>query len=225
MAREPRARWSELKGILSQGLYKQTPPFFLVIGLCPSLAVTTGVLYGAVMGIAVTFVLLGSNVIVSAVRRSVPRTIRIPVYTIVIATLVTVVDLVLAGTMPPVHRILGLFVPLIVVNCIILGRVEGFGSHVSPGRAAADAIGFGLGYTWALVAISSIREILGSGTWFSFQVLPAAAPTVGLFKLAPGAFITMAALLAMLNLLRRGGGTPARREAQPIPAVSRNLAS
>ena len=133
--------WREKWRLISEGLFRDTPPFFLVIGLCPALAVTTAAINGVVMGIAVTFVLMGAEVIISLLRKSIPRTIRIPVYVIIIAVLVTVIDLVLAGTVPAIHRVLGIFVPLIVVNCTILGRVEAFAAHNTPANAAADALG------------------------------------------------------------------------------------
>lgn len=216
--------WREKGRLVTEGLFRQTPPFFLVIGLCPALAVTTAAVNGVIMGLAVTFVLMGAEVIISLLRKWIPRTIRIPVYVIIIAVLVTVIDLVLAGTVPAIHRVLGIFVPLIVVNCIILGRVEAFGSVNTPDRAAADALGYGLGYMWALVAIGSIRELLGNGTWFSLQIVPEGLPTVDLFRLAPGAFVTMALVLAGLNVLRRPKGAAAQ-SSQPIPVVSRNTAS
>lgn len=218
------SHWREKGRIVSEGLFKQTPPFFLVIGLCPALAVTTAAINGVVMGLAVTFVLMGAEVIISLLRRWIPRTIRIPVYVIIIAMMVTVIDLVLAGTVPAIHRVLGIFVPLIVVNCTILGRVEAFGALNTPDRAAADALGYGLGYMWALVVIGSIREILGRGTWFSLSIFPEGMPTVDLFKLPPGAFVTMALVLAGLNLLRRRKGT-ATQHGQPIPIVSRHTTS
>lgn len=216
--------WREKGRLVAEGLFRNTPPFFLVIGLCPSLAVTTAAINGVIMGIAVTFVLMGAEVVLSLLRKWIPRTIRIPVYVIVIAVLVTVTDLVLAGTVPAIHRVLGIFVPLIVVNCIILGRVEAFAAQNTPANSAADALGYGLGYMWALVVIGSIREILGSGTWFGLQVFPEGVPTVDLFKLAPGAFVTMAVVLAGLNVLRRGK-SPAAHHGQPIPVVSRNTAA
>ncbi|MFS8491699.1 MAG: electron transport complex subunit RsxE [Limnochorda sp.] len=216
--------WREKWRLISEGLFRDTPPFFLVIGLCPALAVTTAAINGVIMGIAVTFVLMGAEVIISLLRKWIPRTIRIPVYVIIIAVLVTVIDLVLAGTVPAIHRVLGIFVPLIVVNCTILGRVEAFAAHNTPANAAADALGYGLGYMWALVAIGSVREILGNGTWFGLQIFPEGLPTVDLFKLAPGAFVTMAAVLAALNVIRRRRAPTSEKNAA-IPVVSRNAAA
>lgn len=187
----------------NEGFSQQTPPFFVAMGLCPSLAVTTGVIYGFTMGMAVLFVLLGSNALISAIRRFVPNEVRIPVYTVVIATLVTVVDLVLAGTVPPIHRTLGLFIPLIVVNCIILARAEAFASKHGVVRSLADALGYGLGYTWALILISAVREVLGSGTLLGFGVMPAGFVPWQIMLTPPGAFLTMGAIVTTINVVRR----------------------
>lgn len=200
----------------SEGFFRQTPPFFMAMGLCPSLAVTTGVAYGFTMGMAVLAVLLGSNILISALRRYVPSEVRIPIYTVIIASLVTVVDMVLAGTVPAIHRTLGLFIPLIVVNCIILGRAEAFASQHSVVRSVADALGYGLGYTWALIMISAIRELLGSGSILGFRLMPAGYVPWSIMLTPPGAFLTMGSIVAVINVLRsRSAGLRVPAKAQP----------
>ena len=149
---------------LFKGFYRENPVFRLMLGLCPVLAVSTSVNNALGMGAAASFVLIASNFVVSLIRKGVPQKIRIPIYIIVIATFVTIVDLVMAGFAPDLHKSLGLFIPLIVVNCIILGRAEAFASKNGPLYSIIDGLGMGLGFTLALVVISTFREILGNGT-------------------------------------------------------------
>lgn len=204
----------ELRRDFLDGFARQTPPFFVAMGMCPALAVTTGILFGFTMGMAVLAVLLGSNILISAMSRWVPREVRIPIYTVVIATLVTVVDLVLAGSMPAVHKTLGLFIPLIVVNCIILGRAEAFASKHGVMRSIADAFGYGLGYTWALILISAIRELLGAGTLLGLRVLPGGFVPWQIMLTPPGAFFTMGAITAVITLVRNRAALKARQAKQ-----------
>ncbi|MCB2210903.1 electron transport complex subunit E [bacterium] len=183
----------------SKGLIAENPVLRLALGLCPALAVSSSVFNAIGMGVSVIFVLTMSNLIVSLVRKGVPAKIRIPVYIVIIATFVTIVEMVMAAYAPALFRSLGIFVPLIVVNCIILGRAEGFASKNTVLPSIIDAWGMGVGFTLALVMIATVREILGNGTWFGIPVAPGGFEPVLLMMLAPGAFITMGLLLAMFN--------------------------
>lgn len=192
----------QLRKDFMEGFAEQTPPFFTAMGLCPALAVTTGVLFGFTMGLAVIFVLVGANIVISLLRKWVPHEVRIPVYTVIIATLVTIADLVLAGTVPEIHKTLGLFIPLIVVNCIILGRAEAFASKNNVVRSAVDGLGYGLGFTWALILISAIRELLGAGTLADMSIMPAGFVPWKIMLTPPGAFITMGFITAGITFAR-----------------------
>ena len=156
----------------TKGIYKENPVFRLALGLCPTLAVTTSVENGIGMGIAAASVLVCSNFIISLVRNLVPKKIRIPIYIIVIATFVTIVEMLMQAYYPALYKSLGIFVPLIVVNCIILGRAEAFASKNTVVRSVIDGIGMGIGFTFSLVIISAIRELLGNGTFYGFPVAP-----------------------------------------------------
>ncbi|MBS1262399.1 MAG: Electron transport complex subunit RnfE [Calditrichaeota bacterium] len=183
----------------SKGLIEDNPVLRLALGLCPALAVSSSVFNAIGMGIAVIFVLTMSNLIVSVIRKGVPQKIRIPVYIVIIATFVTVVEMVMAAFRPDLFKALGIFVPLIVVNCIILGRAEGFASKHGVLASLLDAWGMGIGFTFALVLIATVREILGNGTWFGIPLTGPGFEPVLLMMLAPGAFITMGFLLALFN--------------------------
>ncbi len=183
----------------TKGFVKENPVLRLALGLCPALAVSGSVKNALGMGASVIFVLLMSNLIVSIVRKGVPSKIRIPIFIVIIATFVTIVEMVMHAYSPALFRSLGIFVPLIVVNCIILGRAEAFASKNNPFLSIIDALGMGLGFTFALVMIATVREILGNGTWLGIQIAPASYEPVLLMILAPGAFITMGFLLAMFN--------------------------
>ena len=185
----------------SKGLIKENPVLRLALGLCPALAVSSSVNNAIGMGVSATFVLIMSNLLVSLVRSWVPTKIRIPVYIVIIATFVTIVEMVMAAYQPALFRSLGIFVPLIVVNCIILGRAEAFASKNGPFISIIDALGMGAGFTLALVIIATIREILGNGTWLGISITPASFEPVLLMMLAPGAFITMGLVLGFLNWL------------------------
>lgn len=192
---------------LSEGLWRRTPPLFTALGMCPSLAVTTTAVYGMAMGLSTTFVLVGSTVLISIFRRAISRQSRIPIYTVTVATLVTIAELVLKGFLPDIHRVLGLFIPLIVVNCIILGRIESFAAHHSPGRVLADSLGYGLGFTWALTLIGGVRELLGAGTLFGVRVMPEAFVPWSVMRMPAGAFWTMGILVGVITLWRQRGAT------------------
>jgi len=185
----------------TKGFWRENPIFRLVLGMCPPLAVTTAAINGIGMGLATTFVLVFSNVVISLLRNFIPSRVRIPSFIVVIASFVTIVDLVMAGFFYQLHKTLGLFIPLIVVNCIILGRAEAFASKHPLGDSVADGLGMGLGFTLSLLVLGSIREILGNGTLFD---VPAFGPGYFPFLvmiLPPGAFITLGFLLALMNRL------------------------
>jgi len=197
----------------SKGLIKENPVLRLALGLCPTLAVSSSVNNAIGMGLSATFVLVMSNFLVSLVRNWVPSKIRIPVYIVIIATFVTIVEMVMAAYQPALFKALGIFVPLIVVNCIILGRAEAFASKNTPLMSVIDGLGMGAGFTLALVIISTIREILGNGTWLGISLTPASFEPVLLMMLAPGAFITMGLVLALLNWIDKRKADNLQREA------------
>ncbi|UCD71667.1 MAG: electron transport complex subunit E [Syntrophobacterales bacterium] len=185
----------------TKGFWRENPIFRLVLGMCPTLAVTTAAINGIGMGLATTFVLVCSNVVISLLRNFIPSRVRIPSFIVVIASFVTIVDLVMAGFFYQLHKTLGLFIPLIVVNCIILGRAEAFASKHPLTDSVADGLGMGFGFTLSLLVLGSIREVLGNGTLFG---APAFGPGYFPFLvmiLPPGAFITLGFLLALMNRL------------------------
>lgn len=182
--------------IFSNGLLKENPLLVLNIGLCSSLAVTTSVFNGLGMGLGMTFVLLMSELIISIFRKLIPDEIRLPIFIIVIAAFTTIVQLLLQAYIPTLSDALGVFLPLIVVNCIIMGRVEAFASKSSPVNSILDALGMGLGYTWVLCAISIFRELLGYGTFFGFRLFPEDY-AIGFFSKAPGGFLVFGVLISL----------------------------
>lgn len=188
----------KLLGEFVKGLWKENPTFRIVLGLCPTLAVSTSVSNGIGMGVAATFVLIGSNIFVSLVRNIVPDKVRIPCYIVIIATFVTIADLAMKAYSPLLSRSLGMFVPLIVVNCIVLGRAEAFSSKEPPLRSVFDALGMGMGFTWALILISSIREVLGNGTILGRPIASGFEPPLFMI-LAPGALLTIGLLIGIMN--------------------------
>jgi len=193
-----------MRGVIKEffnGLWKENPTFRIQIGLCPVLAVTTSAMNGIGMGLATTFVLTCSNILVSLLRKVIPDKVRIPCYIIVIATFSTIVDLVMNAFTPDLHRVLGIFIPLIVVNCILMGRAEAYASKMPVLHSALDGLGMGLGFTWALTLIGAIRELLGKGSIFDRAVTAEGAATFGMFSLPPGAFITLGVLLALMNMI------------------------
>lgn len=187
----------------NKGIWRENPIFRLVLGMCPALAISTSVINGVGMGLAATFVLLGSNIMVSLVRNYTPSKVRIPMFIIIISTFVTIVDLFIEAFSPDLHKALGIFIPLIVVNCIILARAEAFASRKPLLRSTSDALGMGAGFTLALALISGIREIIGNGTFLGYPVLgPHYDPAIVMI-LAPGAFLTMGLLIGLMNYLTR----------------------
>lgn len=187
---------------LTNGLIRENPSFVLVLGTCPALAVTTSGINGLGMGAATTFVLLCSNTIISLLKNLIPDKVRIAAFIVVIATFVTIVDLVMKAYIPDLYKALGIFIPLIVVNCIILGRAEAFAQKNSVWPALLDGLGMGLGFTLALTIMGSFREILGNGSIFNIRLLNESASTILLFVLPPGAFITYGLLIAIMNKIK-----------------------
>ncbi len=185
--------------IMIDGIAKNNPTFVLVLGMCPTLGTTTSAINGMSMGLATLCVLLLSNIVISFAARFIPDKVRIPCYIVIIASFVTIVQLLLQAYVPAVYEALGIFLPLIVVNCIILGRAEAFANKNSVGDSALDGIGVGLGFTIALTAIGLVREIIGAGSAFGFKFLPADGALA--FVLAPGGFITLAYLMVAFRKL------------------------
>ena len=187
---------------LTKGLIKENPIFVIVLGMCPTLATSTSVDNAVGMGLAATFVLVCSNIMISLIKNITPDKIRIPVYVVVIAAFVSIVDMMMAAYVPGLHKSLGLFIPLIVVNCIILGRAEAFANKNTVLASLADGIGMGIGFTLALTVVATFREILGNGTWAGMKVIPDSYNPILMAILAPGAFITLGMLMATINMIK-----------------------
>ena len=187
---------------LYNGLIKENPTFVLMLGMCPTLAVTTSAINGVGMGLTTTVVLIMSNIIISMLRKVIPDGVRIPAFIVVIASFVTIVELLLKAYIPSLYESLGLYIPLIVVNCIILGRAESYASKNNVFYSAFDGLGMGLGFTFALTCIGLIRELIGNGTVFDMAVLPESYEPLTIFILAPGAFFVLAFLVALMNKLK-----------------------
>ncbi|OPX24731.1 MAG: electron transport complex subunit RsxE [Candidatus Cloacimonas sp. 4484_140] len=186
----------------TKGIIKENPVFVMALGLCPTLAVSTSVQNAIGMGAAATFVLLCSNIFISLIKNFIPSKVRIPCYILVIASFVTIVDMVMEAYVPPLHKSLGIFIPLIVVNCIILGRAEAFASKNGVFKSMLDGLGMGLGFMLAIIVIAAIREILGVGTILDIRILPASYKPMIAAILPPGAFITIGLLMGLLNILQ-----------------------
>jgi Na+-translocating ferredoxin:NAD+ oxidoreductase subunit E len=185
----------------TKGFFKENPILVLVLGTCPTLATTSSALNGLGMGIATTFVLIGSNVVISLLSKMIPDKVRIPAFIVIIASFVTIVDLVMQAYVPALYETLGIFIPLIVVNCIVLGRAEAFASKNSVLSSFFDGLGMGLGFTMALGIMGTIRELLGNGSIFGHKFI--AGDGILVFILAPGAFWVLGYLIALINRLRR----------------------
>lgn len=183
------------------GIIKENPTFILILGMCPTLAVTTSVSNGIGMGLSTMIVLVMSNFIISLMRKIIPDKVRIPAYIVIIASLVTIVEFLMKAYVPALSESLGLYIPLIVVNCIILGRAESYAAKNSPILSIFDGIGMGLGFTIALTCISFFRELIGNGTVLGMQVMPAGYQPVAIFTRAPGAFLVLGGLITILNAL------------------------
>ncbi|MFH1846129.1 MAG: electron transport complex subunit RsxE [Candidatus Omnitrophota bacterium] len=184
-----------------KGLWRENPVFVQVLGMCPTLAVTTKALFGLSMGMATTFVVVSSSIVVSVIRKFVPEQVRIPMFTVIIATFVTLADYFLKANFFQISKALGPYIPLIVVNCLILGRAEAFASKQGPVRAFFDALGMGIGFTLALIVLGSIREILGAGTIFEARIMGQGFTNWIVMVLPAGAFITLGLLVGVFNVI------------------------
>ncbi len=189
-----------------KGLWAENPVLIMLLGLCPTLAVTGSAINGFSMGMAVIFTLFCSSTIISLTRKIIPKEVRIPTFIIVIATFVTITDKTMAAYVPPLHKALGAFIPLIVVNCLILGRQEAFASKNNVGRSIIDALGMGIGFTITLTVLGAVRELFGSGMVFGFQVMPDAFQPWLVMILPPGAFITLGLMIGTVNWINAKKG-------------------
>ena len=206
---------------LTKGIFRENPTFVQVLGMCPALAVTNSGLNGVVMGVATTFVLVMSSLMISTLRKAIPSQVRISTYVVVIATFVTVADFTLQALLPAAHHEMAAFIALIVVNCVILGRAEAFASKNPILLSIADAIGMGVGFTFALVLIGSVREVLGSGSFFGHPILGADFEPWVVMVLPPGGFLVLGALLLGLAKLAEIRSRAAERRARSAEGASR----
>ncbi len=188
---------------LYNGLVKENPTFVLMLGMCPTLAVTTSAINGIGMGLSTTVVLVLSNMLISMLRKIIPDSVRMPAFIVVVASFVTIVQFLLEGFVPSLYDSLGLYIPLIVVNCIILGRAESYASKNPVLPSMFDGIGMGLGFTVGLTAIGIVRELVGAGKIFNMQILPESYQPITIFILAPGAFFVLACLTALQNIMKK----------------------
>lgn len=203
---------------LYNGIIKENPTFVLMLGMCPTLAVTSSAINGLGMGLSTTVVLVMSNLLISAFRKVIPNGVRMPAYIVIVASLVTVVQFIMQAYTPSLSESLGVYIPLIVVNCIILGRAEAYASKNGVIASIFDGIGMGLGFTVGLTCISIVREILGAGTIFGAKIMPSAYTPITIFILAPGAFFVLAFLIAFQNKFKIGS---ARKNADGTTACSK----
>ncbi len=208
------------------GVIKENPTFVLMLGMCPTLAVTTSAINGIGMGLSTTVVLVMSNMLISMLRKIIPDRVRMPAFIVIVASFVTIVQFLVQGFIPTLYDALGIYIPLIVVNCIILGRAESYASKNPVFHSIFDGIGMGLGFTFGLTCIGIVRELLGAGQIFGFQVLPLAEDgglgytPITIFVLAPGAFFVLACLVALMNVIR----AKAEKKGKPLPAPQGCLA-
>ena len=191
---------------LINGLIKENPTFVMMLGMCPTLAVTTSAINGVGMGLSTTVVLVFSNLIISALRKIIPDSVRVPAFIVIVASLVTIVEFLRNGYLPVLSRSLGVYIPLIVVNCIILGRAEAYASKNPVMPSIFDGIGMGLGFTVGLTAIAMVRELIGKGSVFGIAVMPKGYTPISIFVLQPGAFFVLAILVAVINTVRVNKG-------------------
>ena len=187
---------------LYNGIIKENPTFVMMLGMCPTLAVTTSAMNGIGMGLTTTVILAMSNMMISALRKVIPDGVRMPAYIVIVASFVTIVQFLLQGYIPSLYASLGIYIPLIVVNCIILGRAESYASKNPVFPSLFDGIGMGLGFTIGLTCIGIVRELIGAGTVFGFQVMPSSYEPITIFILAPGAFLVLSMLTAIQNKVR-----------------------
>lgn len=191
---------------LYNGLVKENPTFVLMLGMCPTLAVTTSAVNGLGMGLTTTIVLVMSNMLISMLRKIIPDSVRVPLFIVVVASFVTIVQFLLEGFIPSLYDALGIYIPLIVVNCIILGRAESYASKNPVLPSIFDGLGMGLGFTVGLTCIGTVREIIGAGQIFGMQIMPSSYEPITIFILAPGAFFVLASLVAIQNKVKRNIG-------------------
>ncbi len=187
----------------TKGFIKENPVFILLLGLCPALGVTTSAINGLGMGLATTFVLVSSNIVVSLIKNFIPDKVRIPSFIVIIASFVTVVELTMEAYLPSLFNALGLFIPLIVVNCLVMGRAEAFASKKDTFSAIIDGLGMGLGFALALTMLGGLRELLGAYSFFGYKLLPNAGDGMLVFVLAPGAFIGMGYMIILFNYMKK----------------------
>ncbi|MCR4739278.1 MAG: electron transport complex subunit E [Lachnospiraceae bacterium] len=193
---------------LINGIITENPTFVMMLGMCPTLAVTTSAINGLGMGLTTTCVLVMSNIVISCLRKVIPDKVRIPAFIVIIASFVTIVEMLLEAYVPSLYTALGIYIPLIVVNCIILGRAEAFASKNGIIASMFDGLGMGLGFTIGLTCIGIVRELIGSGFLFGYRILPAAYEPLTIFILAPGAFLVLSFLVALLNKIREKKDLP-----------------
>lgn len=193
---------NSLMSLIYNGVVKSNPSLVLMLGMCPTLAVTTSASNGFGMGVSTMAVLIVSNLLISLLRKLIPDAVRLPAYIVVVASLVTVVEMIMQAYVPSLYNALGLYIPLIVVNCIILGRAEAFASQNDPIPSVFDGIGMGLGFTLALTLIGSVRELLGAGSLFGISIMPESYRPMAIFIKAPGAFLVIAMIIAVMNALK-----------------------
>lgn len=207
------------------GLIKENPTFVLMLGMCPTLAVTTSAINGLGMGLSTTVVLVLSNMLISMLRKVIPDSVRMPAFIVVVASFVTIVQFLLEGFVPSLYDSLGLYIPLIVVNCIILGRAESYASKNPPVLSILDGVGMGLGFTFGLTCIGIVREILGAGQLFGFQILSLKWYTpINIFVMAPGAFLVLAFLVALMSIVRQKMEAKGKPLAEPAGCISGDCA-
>ena len=210
--------------VLMNGIVKENPTFVLLLGMCPTLGTTSSAINGMGMGLATMFVLICSNVVISLIKNLVPDMVRIPIFVVVIASFVTLLQMVMQAYVPALYATLGLFIPLIVVNCILLGRAEAFAAKNNPLSSFFDGLGMGLGFTMGLTIIGLIREILGAGTFFNIKIFGDWFTPITIFIMAPGAFLVLGFLVAGMNIIRKkmeAKGTPL---AEPAGCLSGDCA-
>lgn len=207
-------------GIILNGIIKENPTFILVLGTCPTIAVTTQAFNGLGMGLCVTLVLTCSNIFISLLKKVIPDTVRIPCYIVVIATFVTIVQFLLKAFLPDLDKALGVFIPLIVVNCIILGRAEMFANKNNVIDSAMDGIGMGLGATLAMTMVGTVREIIGNGTWMGITLTANMITPMSVLILAPGGFFVYGLMIALMNKLTKGGVKRKSFDCEGCPTAS-----
>lgn len=189
---------------LTRGIIKENPTFVMMLGMCPTLGVTTSAINGLGMGAATLFVLLLSNMLIASVKNFIPETVRIPCYIVIIASCVTIIDMLMAAFLPDLYVALGIYIPLIVVNCIILGRAEAFAAQNNVWQSALDAVGMGVGFTLSLTALGLVRELLGAYSVFGYALTSEQSSPILLFIMPPGAFLALAGLMLAFNKLKGG---------------------